>query len=1006
MLALYRCGRQADALAANRRLRRVLGGELGVEPVGGVAYERRLAEVEVAWNGVERLWKGGSGMWEGDVRQDVTSAVVSIRLLGTVAVAVDDGWLAVAGRRRSAVLAALALQPGDVVSADSLVDVVWGDRAPRTASGTLRNHLSYLRRVLPEGATVVARSAGYALELDGGGVDARTAEDLIGQAAGSLDVRQREACLRTAIAMWQGPPLSDLTGLVWFDGHAQRLQRLLLQARRLLIAARLELGGHQHLVSELEELSREHPFDEQFHGQLMTALYRCGRQADALAVYHRLRVTLDEQLGVLPDIALRDLATAVLRQDPALAVPPAPEAVAVTITPALTAVPAQLPATVAAFVGRERERAVLDGILARSGTDVGPVLVVVSGTAGVGKTTLAVRWAHQVQGRFPDGQLYVNLRGYDPTGPVMDPAEAVRGFLAAFGVSGAQVPSSAQAQIGLYRSVLSGKRLLILADNAHDEQQVRSLLPGGPGSLVVLTSRNQLPGLLATHSAHALPLERPSESEARQILAQRLGSRRVDAEPQAVHDIITACARLPLALAIAATQAVLAPQLPMAALAAQLRDTATSLDPFDGADPETNIRAVFSWSYRTLSAPAARLFRLLGLCAGSDIALPAAASLSGLPAPDVRPLLAELTRAHLLTETSPDRFGLHDLLRAYAIEQAHQHDSDEQQAAARHRFLDHHLYTAHAATLLLKPARDPIDLAAPAPGVTPQPLADLDAALAWFKAEHSVLLATMARPPDSFDRHTWQLAWTLVSYLTTQGYWHDHELAQQAGLRAADRLGDRSGQAYTHRSLGKLYTTLGRLAEAQHHTEVSLRLFEQVGNLAALAASQLSVSAIAERHGDLHKALQHAEHAHRLYQSLGHSPGQAYAANNIGWFHGRLGTYADGLRYCREALDTFNKLEDVHGAAATWDTLGVLHFGMQDPQEGERCYQQAITHYRKVGDRLGEADTYANLVDGHIQTGNHDAAHHARRQAIAILDDLEPDAAAHIRARLAATAAP
>ncbi|MBO3747450.1 AsnC family transcriptional regulator [Streptosporangiaceae bacterium NEAU-GS5] len=259
-------------------------------------------------------------------------------------VASGGEWRAVPGLRRSAVLAALALLQGDSVSVDRLVDVVWGDRPPRTASDTVRNHLSYLRRILPEGAAVVARPAGYALELSGGGVDVQVAEDLIGQAIRSTDVRQREDRLRTAIALWQGPPLGDLTDMVWFDSHAQRLRRLLLQARRLLIDARLELGEHRYLVSELEELTREHPLDEQLHGWLMTALYRSGRQADALEAYHRLRITLDEQLGVLPDIALRDLETAILRQDPALAPPPTPAAVAATSPPATAPVRATVPA--------------------------------------------------------------------------------------------------------------------------------------------------------------------------------------------------------------------------------------------------------------------------------------------------------------------------------------------------------------------------------------------------------------------------------------------------------------------------------------------------------------------------------------------------------------------------------------------------------------------------------------------------------------------------------------
>jgi len=939
------------------------------------------------------------------VRHSGTPTAVSVRLLGTVAVATGGDWLPVSGRRRSAVLAALALQPGDAVSVDRLADVVWGDRPPRTAGDTLRSHLSYLRRILPEAATVVARPAGYVLELGGSGVDARAAEVLVAQAVRSVDARQRQARLRAAIAMWQGPPLADLTGLLWFDGQAARLRRLLLQARRLLIDARLELGEHQHLVSELEEVTREHPLDEQFHGQLMTALYRSGRPADALAVYQRLRDSLDEQLGVLPDVALRDLHTAILRQDPSLA-PSTPAAAPLVISPSATtptaAVPAQLPATTAAFVAREREQALLDNILDGLPIDAVSAIVVVCGTAGVGKTTLANHWAHQVRSRFPDGQLYVDLRGYDPTGPVMDPGEAVRGFLEAFGVSGEQLPPSWQGQLSLYRSILSGKRVLILADNARDEQQIRPLLPGGPGSLLLVTSRNQLPGLVASHGANPVTLSRPSLAEARQMFAQRLAQQRVDAEPQAVNDIIAGCARLPLALAVAGAHAALDPALPLADLAVRLADSAGTLDPFDGADPATNIRAVFSSSYHSLSEPTARLFRLLGLCAGPDIALPAAASVAGLPEHQTRSLLAELTRAHLLHPTGPGRFGFHDLLRAYAIEQARQRDTDEQRAAARHRFLDHHLHTAHAATLLVKPGRAAIELAAPAPGTTPQSLAEHAAALAWFAAERMVLLATMARQPDGHDHHTWQLAWALLPFLSTRGNSRDSVAVQQAGLRAARRLGDGTAQAYAHRSLGYVYVELGMLTEAQHHVQTAMHLFEQLDDALATADSHTNLCRIADRRGDVSLALTHAIQAHHAYRTLGHAVGQAYAANNIGWCYRQLGNDHEGVAYCQQALDILIETDDLEATAIAWDNLGSLHFALNDAQHGTHCYQQAIGLYRRLGDRYTEADTHANLSEAHHRHGNHDAARLARRQALAVLDDLDPVAAAPVRARLQA----
>ena len=623
-----------------------------------------------------------------------------------------------------------------------------------------------------------------------------------------------------------------------------------------------------------------------------------------------------------------------------------------------------------------------------------------------GKTALAVHWAHQVKQRFPGGQLYVDLCGFDAGGVAMDPAAAIRGFLDALGVPRDRIPASTQAQASLYRSVLAGKRLLVVLDNARDEQQVRPLLPGGTGFMVVVTSRNQLPGLVAADGAHPVALDLPPVADARQILARRLGDRRVDAEPEAVDDIIARCARLPLALAVAAARAALAPTLSLAGLAAALHDAAAALDPFDGADPATNVRAVFSWSYRALGDPAARLFRLLGLCPGPDISVAAAASVAGLPVRRVRPLLAELVRAHLLTETIPGRFGFHELLRAYAVEQAHAYENAQQRAAVRLRFLDHQLHTAHAATLLLKPAQDPLDLAAPARGVVPVQPADRDAALTWFTAERAVLLTTVSREPDGFDHHTWQLAWTLLAFLTTRGHWRDNQLVQSAGLEAAQRLDDLHALGCAHRSLGKVFTGLGRLTEAQHHSQSALHLFERAGDHIAVTEVRLDLAGIAEHQGVIRQALTHAEHAYDVYKSIGHLSGRAYAANATGWYRSLLGDHATGLTYCQEALDIFIKLDDIEGAAATWDSLGRVYFGLNDPHQGQYCYQQAIDICHELGNRYCEAYAYANLVDGHHQADDQLAARRARHLALAVLDDLEPGAAAHIRARLDAVPLP
>jgi len=616
--------------------------------------------------------------------------VVRVRLLGPVDVVAEGGPRPVRGLRRRAVLATLALHHGQAVSTGRLVDAVWGQTAPPAALNTLQSNVSYLRQLLGSKAAILARPPGYVMDLGDDGTDMQLAERLLRQGIQSADPGRRVRDLREALALWRGNPLADVAGLAWLEEQAARLDLLRERIQRALSEARLAVGEHAQLVPDLEQMVAEHPLDEQLHGQLMLALYRNGRQADALAAYQRLRFTLAEELGIDPSQAVRDLETAILRQDPVLDVP-APAAALLPASPARP-IPAQLPPRVAGFAGREQELARLDAILSQAAhggqTRGAPTAIAaIIGTAGVGKTTLAVHWAHRVRERFPDGQLYVNLRGFDWCRPAVDQGHALRKILDALALSPERIPDDLQAQVGLYRSLLAGKRMLVVLDNARDAEQVRPLLPGSPGCLALVTSRNQLTGLVAIEGALPLGLDLLTVSEARDLLARRLGPDRVASEPEAASEIIERSARLPLALTITAARAATKPGFPLAVTAAELRQAATILDPFHGGDLATDVRAVFSWSYRTLSTDAARLFRLLGLHPGPDITLAAAAGLAGIPAEQARLLLAELAYAHLLTEHSPGRYAFHDLLRAYATEQAHTYDSDHDRHAAVVRIL-------------------------------------------------------------------------------------------------------------------------------------------------------------------------------------------------------------------------------------------------------------------------------------------------------------------------------
>src|SRR5690242_18657621 len=419
-----------------------------------------------------------------------TGSVMRVRLLGPVDVMDGGEMLPVSGLRRKAVLATLALHAGQVVGTGRLVDAVWGETAP-AALNTLQSHVSYLRTVLGK-AAIVARAPGYLLDLGDDGTDVLLAERLLRQDAQSADPGRRAADLREALALWRGRPLADLAGLAWLEQQAERLDLLREQVRHALSEARLAAGEHRQLVPELEQMSADHPLDEHVHAQLMTALYRSGRQADALAVYQRLRSTLAEELGLEPSLALRDLETAILRQDTVLdaSAPAASLRAAAPLPP--VPVPAQLPPPVAAFVGRGAELARLDAILdGQEPYEAAAVTIsVITGTAGVGKTALAVHWAHRIAARFPGGQLYVDLRGFDSAGPPLDPVQALRGFFEAFGVPPERIPASLEDQVALYRSLLAGQRMLVVLDNARDAGQVRPLLPGSPGCLAIVTSRN------------------------------------------------------------------------------------------------------------------------------------------------------------------------------------------------------------------------------------------------------------------------------------------------------------------------------------------------------------------------------------------------------------------------------------------------------------------------------------------------------------------------------------
>ncbi|HCT76906.1 MAG TPA: transcriptional regulator, SARP family protein [Micromonosporaceae bacterium] len=619
---------------------------------------------------------------------------------------------------------------------------------------------------------------------------------------------------------------------------------------------------------------------------------------------------------------------------------------------------------------------------------------------GFGKTALAVHWGHRVAHRFRDGQLYVNLRGFDPARTPVSPAEAVRGLLEAFQVPPQRIPATLDAQAALYRSLLAGKQMLVVLDNARDAEQVRPLLPGAPGCFVVVTSRNRLTGLVAAEAAYPMTLDLLPDVEAQELLVRRLGRSRVDAEPQAAQEIIDRCARLPLALSVVAARAATYPAHSLAALVDQLRDIRQSLDALDSVDPATDVRAVFSWSYHALRPDAARLFRLMGLHPGPDMAVPAVASLAGAPIDRIRPLLASLTRANLVSEPTPGRYALHDLLRTHAAELAHQHDHERLRHKAFRRLLDHYLHTASAAAALLYPHRDSVHLAPPQPGIEPVHLPDHQHALAWLTNEHKTLLAAIEHAAESgSDTHAWQLAWTMWTYLDLRGHWHDLGHTQTLALAAASRLDDRQAQAHAHRCLARAHRHAGRLDDAQAHLKQALDLFAEAGDHHGEGQVHYNISIMHGLQGNQWQALSHARLALKRFRTAGRPSMQAQTLNQIGFYHTQLGDFEQALTHCRKAVALLQRVGNRHGQAGVWLNLGYAHHHLGNHDQAADCYRRALDLYRDLGDRHGEADTLIKVGDNQV-AGDPESARHSWQQALHILDELSHPDAAQARIRL------
>jgi tetratricopeptide (TPR) repeat protein len=683
--------------------------------------------------------------------------------------------------------------------------------------------------------------------------------------------------------------------------------------------------------------------------------------------------------GLIPN-ELQPAHLSLLRQDDATWQP-------ALVDGATQLVPAQLPADVAGFTGRQEELSELDNFAAdnRPPATASPAVVIsaVSGTAGVGKTALAIRWAHRVAAEFPDGQLYINLRGYDLDQP-MTATDVLARFLTTLGVASQDIPLDVDERAARYRTKTAGRRILIVLDNAATVEQVRPLLPGTPSCAVLVTSRDSLAGLVALHGAHRLDLDLLPVADAVALLRRLIGPR-VDTEPDAAAALAGQCARLPLALRVAAELAVTRPTTSMAGLVAELADQRRRLDLLDaGGDLRAAVRAVFSWSVRHLPPDVTRTFGLLGLHPGPDLDAYAAAALANTSLDHARRILDQLGRAHLIHPSGAGRYAMHDLLRAYATSLATTKDAADDPSAALGRLFDYYLGAVAAAMNTLHPAEAHRRPSIPSPATPTPAMAGPDAARDWLDTERPTLVAVAAHTSAcGWPTHAVRLSSTVFRYLAG-GHYTDALAIFTYAQQAAGQIGDRAGQAQALADLGGVHLRLGRSRAAAEHLQQAVVMFRQAGDRTGEARALGNLGTVEQRRGCFGPAADHHEQALALYLQTGDRTGEARALVNLGNIEQQSGRYGPAADLHQWALDVFRQIGDRSGEASALDNLGTVEAWQGRYGPAADYHQQALAIFRQIGDRSGEATALDNLGTVHTRLGRPEQAAEHHLQALTL----------------------
>jgi DNA-binding SARP family transcriptional activator/tetratricopeptide (TPR) repeat protein/DNA-binding XRE family transcriptional regulator len=964
-----------------------------------------------------RLPEADQRQLSGAVVAGGTSATdrVGISVLGPLRVWRGAADLEIRQSRLRCLLGLLAVQPGQLVPRAEIVDALWGQAPPDTCLELVHTYVARLRALLEPGRRprapaqlLVGVPGGYRLELDTGQLDAMRFDELAAmarQARRAADLQAAHGLFAQALALWRGAVLADLGFRLREQPAAVALSRRRLAVTLDFADNAIGLGRYEAAVAPLRELCRDEPLHEGVHARLMLALAGCGQQADALGLFAELRRRLIEELGIEPGAEVQDAHLRILRQQVpgpagarAVAAPRpdrAPEdAGSAGARAGGLSTPAQLPADVAAFTGRTRELGELDRLLKPGADTTAVVISAIAGTAGVGKSALAIHAAHCAAQRFPEGQLYVNLQGATVGLRPLKPLEVLGRFLRALGVDGQDVPNDVDEAAAKFRSQIAGRRLLVVLDNARDAEQVRPLLPGSRSCAALITSREVLGSLAGTHWFR---LDLLPQQEALDLLGRVVGQQRIAAEPQAATEVVRWCGRLPLALQIAGARLAARPGWLVRALAERLADATSRLEELRLG--ELAVRASFHVSVQVLDHSddpldhlAAGAFGLLSVPDGPDIGVAAAARLLDQPEATAERLLERLVDAQLLESPQRGRYQFHDLIRLHARQHAASRYQRTERLAALERLFGFYTATAWRTLALLRPGDQRLATADRRWIAGGLHFPDAEEALEWLEAERANLLAavpqTAAISPAVPAALATELTRALFGFFYVHSHWSDWVQANQTALELARGTQDRATQANAHNDLGIVFERLGRYQEALDHHRQAFTIRRQLGDRRGQAASLGNLGNVHWRLGHYQEALDHYRQALVIERQLGNIRGQAASLGNIGFVYERLGRYQEALDYDRQALAIERQLGDRRGEADSLTNLGVVLCRMERYQEALDHHQQALVLFREFGDRYGQALCLTNLgvVLGRLGRYQEALGHH--RQALIIRREL------------------